>query len=151
MIHESCGYFVLIEVIVSSYGNWTNNGWSLRIHGNVYKIPNVSQSKIDDLANVFLIGTSVKDLNATEQAQARNVTKSIFVVQQGNRKVTMNLKNNVAVQSNATGGAVNAVRRSLTSSKPGKSANMIMMCRKAVRRRFTCLIIRLLKETLTRS
>ncbi|EFZ01341.1 DUF2183 domain protein [Metarhizium robertsii] len=91
-----------------SYGNWTENGWSLRIHGNVYKIPNVSQSKIDDLANVFLIGMSVKDLNATEQAQARNVTRSIFVVQQGNKNVTMNLRNNVAVQSNATGGAINA-------------------------------------------
>jgi uncharacterized protein (DUF697 family) len=73
-------------------------------------MPNVSQSKIDDLADVFLIGTSVKDLNATEQAQARNVTRSIFVVQQGNRNVTMNLRNNVAVQPNATGGAINAVR-----------------------------------------
>lgn len=70
----------------------------------------MSQSKIDDLANVFLIDTSVKDLSPSEQAQARNVTKSIFVVQQGNRNVTMNLKNNVAVQSNETGGAVNAVR-----------------------------------------
>ncbi|KHO01838.1 uncharacterized protein MAM_00839 [Metarhizium album ARSEF 1941] len=91
-----------------SYGNWTEHGWSLRIHGNVYKVPNVSQSAIDHLANVFLIGTSVKDLNATEQAQARNVTRSIFVVQQGNKSVTMNLENNVAMQSNATGGAVKA-------------------------------------------
>lgn len=82
----------------------------------MYKIPNVSQSKIDDLANVFLIGMSVKDLNATEQAQARNVTRSIFVVQQGNKNVTMNLRNNVVVQSNATGGAINAVRRTDTKT-----------------------------------
>lgn len=59
---------------------------------------------------MFLIGTSVKDLSPTEQDQARNVTRSIFVVQQANQNVTVNLVNNVAVTSNATGGAVNAVR-----------------------------------------
>lgn len=96
----------------SSYGNWTESGWNLRIHGNVYKVPNVSQSKIDDLADVFLIGTSVKDLNATEAAQARNVTRSIFVLQQGNLSVTMNLTNNVAIQPKAYVGAVNAVSNS---------------------------------------
>ncbi|KAG6037568.1 hypothetical protein E4U41_004902 [Claviceps citrina] len=91
-----------------SYGNWTNGGWNLRIHGNVYKLPNISQSKIDDLADVFLIGTSVKDLSETEKAQARNVTRSIFVVQQGDETVTMNLVNDVAIGANATGGAVEA-------------------------------------------
>lgn len=91
-----------------SYANWTNSGWNLRIHGNVYKLPNVSQSKVDDLADVFLVGTSVKDLSDTEKAQARNVTRSIFVIQQADKNVTMNLVNDVVVSSNATGGAVNA-------------------------------------------
>ena len=77
----------------------------------MYKVPNVSQSKIDDLANVFLIDTSVKDLDATGQAQARNVTRSIFVVQQGNKNVTMSLQNNVEHSENTTNGPMNAVSK----------------------------------------
>src|SRR5271156_5165819 len=38
---------------IPGYGNWTDIGWNLRIHGNVYKVPNISESKIDDLANQF--------------------------------------------------------------------------------------------------
>ncbi|KAJ6441832.1 kinase domain-containing protein [Purpureocillium lavendulum] len=91
-----------------AYANWTNQGWNVRVHGNVYKVPNISQSKIDDLANVFLIDTSVDKLSATEQTQARNVTRSIFVVQQGDDKVTIDFVNDVSVRPNATGGAVNA-------------------------------------------
>ncbi|KAG5977281.1 hypothetical protein E4U55_006914 [Claviceps digitariae] len=91
-----------------SYGNWTDSGWNLRIHGNVYKLPTISQDKVDDLANVFLVGTSVKDLSDSEKAQARNVTRSIFVVQQGDRTVTMDLVNEAVVRSNATAGAVDA-------------------------------------------
>lgn len=74
------------------YANWTDQGWNVRFHGNVYKLPNISQSKIDDLANVFLIDTSVDKLPADEQANARNLTRSIFVVQQGNVNVTMSLE-----------------------------------------------------------
>ncbi|KAG6008519.1 hypothetical protein E4U21_004359 [Claviceps maximensis] len=91
-----------------SYGNWTDSGWNLRIHGNVYKLPNISQHKIDELADVFLIGTSVKDLSDSEKAQARNLTRSIFVVQQGDKNVTMDLVNDVAISSNVTAGAINA-------------------------------------------
>ncbi|KAJ6781886.1 hypothetical protein PWT90_09927 [Aphanocladium album] len=71
------------------YANWTDQGWNVRVHGNVYKVPDVSQEKIDDLANVFLIGTSVKDLQDNEKKQARNLTREIFVVQQGHENVTV--------------------------------------------------------------
>ncbi|RDA84020.1 hypothetical protein CP532_2916 [Ophiocordyceps camponoti-leonardi (nom. inval.)] len=90
------------------YGNWTDQGWNVRVHGNVYKTPNISESKIDSLANVFLIGTSVEELQPQEQAQARNLTRSIFIVQQGDRSVTMDFVNDVSVRPNASGGAVNA-------------------------------------------
>lgn len=80
------------------------------MHGNVYKIPDVDQDKIDDLANVFLIDTSVEDLSDSEKAQARNVTKSIFVVQQDDESVTMDFVRDVSVEPDASGGAVNAVR-----------------------------------------
>lgn len=76
---------------VPGYGNYTASGWNLRIHGNVYKLPNISQSKIDDLANVFLIDTSVSQLPASQADQARNLTREIFVVQQGGVNVTMDI------------------------------------------------------------
>jgi hypothetical protein len=76
----------------SPYANWTDQGWNMRFHGNVYKQPDINQSKLDDLANVFLIGTSISQLPANQQANARNLTASIFVVQQGNENVSMFLE-----------------------------------------------------------
>jgi hypothetical protein len=73
------------------YANWTNEGWNVRFHGNVYKQPNISNDTLDSLANVFLIDISIQQLNTTEQDEARNVTAEIFVVQQGNQTVQMNL------------------------------------------------------------
>lgn len=64
----------------------------MRFHGNVFKQPNISQSKLDDLANIFLIDTSVEKLPPDQAAQARNLTSEIFVLQQKNQNVTFNLK-----------------------------------------------------------
>ncbi|KAI9683645.1 MAG: hypothetical protein M1829_004950 [Trizodia sp. TS-e1964] len=73
------------------YGNWTDKGWNVRFHGNIYKQPNIPQSKLDDLANGFLIGTSVDKLSPDEAKQARNLTAEIYVIQQGKQNVTLNL------------------------------------------------------------
>ncbi|KAJ5464344.1 uncharacterized protein N7458_000030 [Penicillium daleae] len=69
---------------VDPYANWTNSGWNVRFHGNVYKQPNTSISDLNTLANVFLIDTKITDLPESEQDQARNLTAEIFVVQQPN-------------------------------------------------------------------
>jgi phosphatidate phosphatase APP1 len=58
----------------------------------VYKKPNVSNQTLNSLANVFLVGTSIDQLQASEQDQARNLTAEIFVVQQANQSVLMNLQ-----------------------------------------------------------
>ena len=68
------------------YANWTNQGWLVRFHGNVYKTPNLSNNTLDDFTNTLLVGTSVNKLNQTQQDQTRNLTKEILVVQQGNVK-----------------------------------------------------------------
>jgi hypothetical protein len=99
------------RLVPSAYANWTDDGWNVRVHGNVYKLPNVSQDKIDDLANVFLIDTDVEDLDESEKAQARNVTRSIFVVQQDDRNVTIDFVQNVDIDSDENGGAINAVSK----------------------------------------
>lgn len=77
---------------IPPYANWTDKGWNVRFHGNVYKTPNISESKLDDLANVFLIGTDIQNLTASEQDQARNLTQSIFIVQQGGVNVSFHLE-----------------------------------------------------------
>ncbi|KAH0845659.1 hypothetical protein FOPE_11617 [Fonsecaea pedrosoi] len=76
---------------IPGYGNWTLSGWNLRIHGNVFKQPNISNATVDRLANFFLIDTSIEDLPPSQQAQARNLTREIYVVQQGNQTVTMDI------------------------------------------------------------
>ncbi|KAL9109055.1 MAG: hypothetical protein Q9227_006295 [Pyrenula ochraceoflavens] len=77
---------------IPGYGNWTNKGWNLRVHGNVYKTPDISNDTIDHLANVFLIGTSVGELPASQSAQAVNLTREIFVVQQDAKNVTIDVQ-----------------------------------------------------------
>lgn len=74
------------------YANWTEKGWNLRFHGNVFKQPNISESKLDDLANGFLVGTSIQQLPAAQQSQARNLTSEIFVVQQPHVNVSFNIE-----------------------------------------------------------
>ena len=76
---------------IPSYGNMTDNGWNLRFRGNVYKQPSIDNDTLNDLTNTFLIDTSVQKLSPAEAHQARNLTSEIFVVQQGNVSVTMDL------------------------------------------------------------
>ncbi|KAI9883477.1 MAG: hypothetical protein M1823_004767 [Watsoniomyces obsoletus] len=75
-----------------SYGNWTDQGWNLRFRGNVYKQPDILRKRLDQLTNVFLIGTSVQKLPQDQADQARNVTASIFIVQQEKQNVTFHLE-----------------------------------------------------------
>ncbi|KAI9841562.1 MAG: hypothetical protein M1837_000608 [Sclerophora amabilis] len=77
---------------IPPYANWTDQGWNVRFHGNVYKQPDIPQSKVDDLANVFLIDTDVEDLPPNQAAQARNLTRSIFVVQQDDENLSFHLE-----------------------------------------------------------
>lgn len=78
---------------IPGYGNWTDMGWNLRIHGNVYKQPNISESKIDELANQFVIGsTPVSQLPPAESAQAVHLTREIYVVQQHNVNITVSIE-----------------------------------------------------------
>ncbi|WPH00211.1 Hypothetical protein R9X50_00303400 [Acrodontium crateriforme] len=71
------------------YANYTENGWQIRFHGNVYKQPNTSNETLDKLADdLFIYGTKLSDLSEDEQAQARNLTAEIFVIQQGDVNVS---------------------------------------------------------------
>lgn len=71
-------------------------------------MPNAKQDKIDKLANGFLIGTDIEDLPPSQQDQARNVTRSIYVVQQAHENVTVHFENDVSIDPDSTGGVINA-------------------------------------------
>jgi hypothetical protein len=97
---------------IDPYANWTEQGWNVRFHGNVYKQPNTTEEKLNDLANIFLVGTDIEDLPQEQQENARNLTASIFVLQQDNVEVnTIHLEpaqNQGASGQPGGGGAVTA-------------------------------------------
>jgi phosphatidate phosphatase APP1 len=88
---------------IPPYANYTKNGWNVRFHGNVYKQPDVSNSTLNDLANVFLPNVDIKNLPPSQAAQARNLTAEIFVLQQGEANVsTITLEPAAQDASNST-------------------------------------------------
>lgn len=103
---------------VPPYANWTEQGWNVRIHGNIYKQPNISTEKLNDLANVFLIDTDITSLPADEQDQARNLTSEIYVVQQDDEQVIVDFVQNVAVNPASDSGAINAAGGAQTITMP---------------------------------
>lgn len=103
---------------IPAYGNWTNSGWNVRVHGNVFKQPNISTEKLDDLANIFLINVDIKDLPADQQAQARNLTSEIYIVQQRNVDVTVTFVNDVSVNPATDSGAFNAAGGAQVQTMP---------------------------------
>ena len=105
---------------IPPYANWTEQGWNVRFHGNVYKLPDISQDTIDDLADIFLIGTSVAELPANEQENARNLTRSIFVVQQGNENVSLSLEPASTQGGDGEAGGGNAI------TAPGGTQNLTL-------------------------
>lgn len=76
---------------IPGYGSYTQNGWNPRIHGNVCKQPSIDNETIDDLTNFFLIDTSVEELPPEQADQARNLTREIHVVQQGEQNVALDI------------------------------------------------------------
>ncbi|KAF2724316.1 hypothetical protein K431DRAFT_282164 [Polychaeton citri CBS 116435] len=70
------------------YAHYTDEGWQIRFRGFVYKQPNATEEKLNDLANIFFVGEKVEDLPQNEQENARNVTAEIFVLLQGDVNVS---------------------------------------------------------------
>lgn len=103
---------------VPPYANWTDQGWNVRVHGNIYKQPNISTEKLNSLANVFLIDTDIEDLPQDQQDQARNLTSEIFIVQQDNEQVIVDFVQNVAINSSTDSGAINAAGGAQTITMP---------------------------------
>ena len=85
---------------IPPYANFTDKGWNVRFHGNVYKQPNTSTSDLNKLADVFLPNVDITSLPPAEQSQARNLTAEIFVLQQGDVNVSA-----ITLQDEGSGGS----------------------------------------------
>jgi hypothetical protein len=105
---------------IPPYANWTDQGWNVRFHGNVYKQPNTSIEDLNRLANIFLVNEDIEQLNQTQQDQARNLTAEIFIVQQGNRTVDLFLQPAPSAGSSGEPGGGGAI------TPPGGSQNITL-------------------------
>jgi hypothetical protein len=76
---------------------------------------------LDDLANGFLIGTSIQALPTGQQQQARNLTSEIYVLQQSNQNVTFNLVDNYVAPSGLNGGLIAATGGAQQLTYPGET------------------------------
>lgn len=93
---------------IPGYANWTDKGWNLLVHGQVYKDPGLSDERLNDLANVFLVDKDIKDLPPSEQTQARNLTREIFSVPEDDVNVTMRFVPDFAPVTGLSGSLVPA-------------------------------------------
>ena len=75
----------------------------------MYKQPNVTQDKLNELADKFISGTSVEQLPQARADQARNVTAGIFVLSQDHVNVTYSLSPAVSAGSSGEPGGGGAV------------------------------------------
>ncbi|RYP82611.1 hypothetical protein DL769_001605 [Monosporascus sp. CRB-8-3] len=97
-----------VSALEEKIGTTKEEMTQLKVELNVYKQPDTSPERLDALANEFLIGVDIADLPEEQQVQARNVTASIYVVQQADQNVTINFENDVAVLPNAGTSVINA-------------------------------------------
>ena len=107
---------------IPPYANWTDEGWNIRFHGNVYKQPNTSVQDLNKLANVFLVHENINQLGQQQQDQARNLTAEIFVVQQGNVTVDIVLQQVSMPQQSAPGTGTNGSQSSNTSTSSSSAS-----------------------------
>ena len=93
---------------IPGYANWTDQGWNLLVHGQVYKDPGLSDEKLNGLANAFLVDKEITELPANEQDQARNLTREIFSVPEDDVNVTMKFVSNFKKVDGLSGSLVPA-------------------------------------------
>ncbi|KAI9685886.1 MAG: hypothetical protein M1822_004164 [Bathelium mastoideum] len=64
-----------------SYGNWTEDGWNLHVHGNIFHQPNATKKTLNAWARRFMVFTThVEKLPPHEQDLARNATAEILTL-----------------------------------------------------------------------
>ena len=78
-----------MTISTSLFGNWTENGWNLRLRGFVYRPLRLSTWTIEKLTSTILL-SSVTKLSPSAYARAVKLTREVFVAPQ--RGVSVSFK-----------------------------------------------------------
>lgn len=80
--------------IYSGYGNWTANGWNVRIHGSAYRNPPATADQLDAAAQVFVPSLDESGFTDANRAMARNVTAALLTLPVQNYSLGFTLQYN---------------------------------------------------------
>ncbi|KAG8701650.1 hypothetical protein FRC08_003974 [Ceratobasidium sp. 394] len=87
---------------IPGYGNWTANGWNVRIHGNAYRNPPATADQLDQASKVFVPSLDESGFTDANRAMARNVTASLVTLPVQNYSLTFTLNYNGQPATNIT-------------------------------------------------
>jgi len=87
---------------IPGYGNWTPNGWNIRIHGSTYRNPPATADQLDQASRVFVPSLDETGFTNENRAMARNVTASLITLPVQNYSLTFALKYNGQLVTNVT-------------------------------------------------
>ncbi|KAG9114240.1 hypothetical protein FRC07_007682, partial [Ceratobasidium sp. 392] len=92
-----------VEVMnIPGYGNWTTNGWNVRIHGYVYRNPPATADQLDQASKVFVPSLDKSGFTDANRAMARNVTAALATLPVQNYSLTFTLNYNGQPATNIT-------------------------------------------------
>jgi hypothetical protein len=66
--------------LCSGYGNWTANGWNVRIHGSAYRNPPATADQLDAASQAFVPSLDESGFTDANRAMARNVTAALITL-----------------------------------------------------------------------
>lgn len=87
---------------IPGYANWTQNGWNVRIHGNVYRNPPATADQLDQAAKVFVPDLDESGFTDANRAMARNVTAQLITLPVQNYSLQFTLRYNAQPAANIT-------------------------------------------------
>ncbi|QRW05418.1 hypothetical protein RhiLY_04417 [Ceratobasidium sp. AG-Ba] len=87
---------------IPGYGNWTANGWNVRIHGSAYRNPPATAEQLDQAAQVFVPSLDESGFTDANRAMARNVTAALITLPVQNYSLTFTLNYNGQPAANIT-------------------------------------------------
>ncbi|KAG8744881.1 hypothetical protein FRC10_009251 [Ceratobasidium sp. 414] len=94
---------LLVQVMnIPGYGNWTADGWNVRIHGNAYRNPPATADQLDKASQVFIPSIDESGFTDENRAMARNVTASLLTLPVQNYSLTFALNYNGQPATNIT-------------------------------------------------
>jgi hypothetical protein len=134
---EQMAHKPVLTLNLPGYANWTGAGWNYRARGYTYKQPDTPPARLNELANAFIMDIDVEQMEMPEQNQARNVTASIFIVQQRGQEVHLNFETDAYVPPEASNRIIRAVSLPNDAGPSSRSLTNLFIDRRCTESRAT--------------